>query len=352
MIDRRSFLGGAAAIGAAAAAGPARAQRASTGPVIDVHTHMFSQGWIDIVNASDNENFRLGENRALISRGQGIGRISDPMLDFEIRIRDMDAAGVDIALISLTAPSVYWGNRRENAAAARAINDDFLAAERAYDGRIRWMASLPMLNTDDALEELRRAKANGAIGVCTLTNVLGKPLTAPEFKPIWREVEAMQLPVFVHPTTSFVDGMGLAEYGLANTIGFTSETSLAFARMIYDGFFDEFESIDMIACHGGGGLPFLLARFDRMWEVSRVASTSIERPPSSYLPRIYFDSIVYDDNTLKFLVEQVGVDNVLYGSDYPFTLGDMQGLLARVDRLGVDDGRKIRGGNARRLFEL
>ena len=313
---------------------------------------MFSQGWIDVVNTSRNDNFRLGENRALISRGIGIGRISDAMLDFDIRIKDMDAAKVDIALISLTAPNVYWGTREENVKAARAINDDFLAAERKYDGRIRWMASLPLQHEADALEELRRAKSNGAIGVCTLTNINGKPLTAPEFKRIWREIEAMDLPVFVHPTTPYVDGMGLADYGLGNTIGFTSETSLAFARMIYDGFFDEFPRIKTIACHGGGGFPFLSGRFDRMWKVSRNASAKIKYPPSSYTKRIHFDSIVYDDNTFDFLVQQVGLDNVLYGSDYPFTLGDMKGLLVRVDRLDGPEADKVRSGNALKLFDL
>ena len=351
-INRRTLLGGAALGAVAAGAANVVSAQAPSAPVIDVHTHMFSQGWIDVVNSSDNENFRLGEGRTLISRGQGIGRISDSMLDFDIRIADMDEAGVDIALISLTSPSVNWGTATENAKAARAINDDFLTAERKYDGRIRWMASLPLQNEADALEELRRAKANGAIGVCTLTNILGKPLTSPEFKNIWREAEAMELPVFVHPTTPYEDGMGMGEYGLANTVGFTSETSLCFSRMVYDGFFDEFPKIKMIACHGGGAFPYLMARFDRMWEMSRIAKGNIQNPPSSYVKRIYFDSIVYDDNTFDYLVKQVGIDNLLYGSDYPFGLGDMKGLLARVDTLGGAKADQVRSGNALKIFDL
>ena len=108
-INRRHVIGGAAALTAVAATGarPAVAKTVPTAKVIDVHTHMYSQGWIDVVNSSRNDNFHLGENRALISRGIGIGRISDAMLDFDIRIKDMDAAKVDIALISLTAPNVY-----------------------------------------------------------------------------------------------------------------------------------------------------------------------------------------------------------------------------------------------------
>ena len=353
-IDRRTMIGGAAALGAlaTATATPARAQRAPSKPVIDVHTHMYSQGWMDVVNASKNDNFYLGPNRALMYRGHGIGFISDAMLDWDIRIKDMDAAGVDIALISLTAPNVYWGSKTENAKAAHAINDDFMAAGLKYDGRIRWMASLPFQDEPAALEELKRARKNGAIGICTLTNILGTVLTDPRYKRIWREIEAMDLPIFVHPTTPYDDTQQLGEYGLGNTIGFTTDTSLAFARMIYDGFFDEFPKIKMIACHGGGGFPFLMARFDRMWEISDNARMKIKQPPSTYTKRIHFDSIVYDDNTLDFLIKQVGIENVLYGSDYPFRLGDMKGLRERVDRLGGEKADIIRHDNAMKLFDL
>jgi aminocarboxymuconate-semialdehyde decarboxylase len=358
-IDRRTLLVGAGALGAAAAAGRAGAQAgrasASQAKVIDVHTHMFSPAWMAAVRAADDPDFRLGEGAqdgALIYRGSGIGRIVPPMLDFDIRIKAMDEAKVDVALISLTAPNVYWGTRAQSAAAARGINDDFAAAERKYDGRIRWFASLPFGNADDAIAELRRAKSNGAIGVCTLTNILGKPLTSPEYRPIWREIEAMRLPVFVHPTSPYVDGMGLSEYGLGNTIGFTSDTSLCFARLILDGALDELPNLQWIACHGGGAFPYLAARFDIMWERTGGAGRKIESPPSSYMRRLWFDSIVYDQKTLGFLIDQVGHDRVLYGSDYPFSIGDMKGVLARVDALPAEQRDALRSGNASRLFDL
>jgi aminocarboxymuconate-semialdehyde decarboxylase len=341
-IDRRTLLTGAGALGVAALAGRAEAQPARAAvraKVIDVHTHMYSQGWVKAVGDAADPNFRIGENNALIYRGGGIGRMTPPMLDWDLRIKDMDDAKVDVGLISLTAPNVYWGTRAQSAAAARSINDDFAAAQKKYDGRIRWFASLPFQHADDALAELRRAKANGAIGVCTLTNILGTPLTAPEYRQIFRECAAMQMPVFVHPTTPFTDGMGLADFGLGNTIGFTSDTSLCFA------------SLQLIACHGGGAFPYLAARFDIMWERTTSARKN-KAPPSTYLSRLWYDSIVYDQPTLDFLVERVGVDRVLYGSDYPFSIGDMKGVLARVDALPGEQRDAVRSGNAERLFDL
>jgi aminocarboxymuconate-semialdehyde decarboxylase len=353
-IDRRALLTGAGALGVAALAGRAEAQPARAAvraKVIDVHTHMYSQGWVKAVGDAADPNFRIGENNALIYRGGGIGRMTPPMLDWDLRIKDMDDAKVDVGLISLTAPNVYWGTRAQSAAAARSINDDFATAQKKYDGRIRWFASLPFQHADDALAELRRAKANGAIGVCTLTNILGTPLTAPEYRQIFRECAAMQMPVFVHPTTPFTDGMGLADFGLGNTIGFTSDTSLCFAKLILDGVLDELPSLQLIACHGGGAFPYLAARFDIMWERTTSARKN-KAPPSTYLSRLWYDSIVYDQPTLDFLVERVGVDRVLYGSDYPFSIGDMKGVLARVDALPGEQRDAVRSGNAERLFDL
>jgi aminocarboxymuconate-semialdehyde decarboxylase len=312
------------------------------------------RGWMARVDEANDPDFQLGdgEARALIYRGLAMGAVVPAMLDYEERIRAMDEAGVDIALISLTAPNVYWGDRRQSAAAARAINDDFRSAENEHDGRIRWFASLPWQYAEEALEELRRAKGNGAIGVCMLTNILGTPLTAPQYRAIWREIEAMEMPVFIHPTLPYVDGMGLQEYGLGNTIGFTSETSLCFVRMILDGFMDEFPNLKLIACHGGGAFPYLAARFDRMWEIQSPGGRANERPPSTYMSQFYYDSIVYDGQTLDFLIERVGADRVMYGSDYPFRLGDMKGILDRVDALSPETRDAVRGGNALELFDL
>jgi aminocarboxymuconate-semialdehyde decarboxylase len=246
---------------------------------------------------------------------------------------------------------VYWGTRAQSVAAARSINDDFLAAQRKYDGRIRWFASLPLQYESEALAELRRAKDNGAIGVCTLTNILGTALTEPKYRAIWRECAAMQLPVFVHPTTPFTDGMGLADFGLGNTIGFTSDTSLCFAKLILEGVLDEIPTLQLIACHGGGAFPYLAARFDIMWQRT-ISARKNQAPPSTYLNRLWYDSIVYDQQTLDFLVERVGSDRVLYGSDYPFSIGDMKGVLARVDALPAQQRDAVRSGNAERLFDL
>lgn len=360
-IDRRSLIrAGSAGLAAAAIPFPALGADADTPsapasrvPVIDVHTHMYTEGWLARIRENPDESIRLvqGKNGEEIDyRGARIARISDEMLDWDRRIRNMDEAGVDVAIVSLTAPNVYVARKALSVTLAQQVNDDFAAQQSRFPTRIRWFASLPWQHPAEALKELERVQATGASGVCMLTNILGTPLTDPAFAPIWEAVEASGLPVFIHPTTPFVDGMGLNEFGLANTIGFTTETSLCFARMFLHGMLDKYPGLKLIASHGGGALPYLIARFDRMWERGSTPPKS-KAPPSGYLDKVWYDSIVYDRQTLAFLVEQVGSDRILYGSDYPFLIGDMKGMLARVDALPPTVRDMIRAENTRALFK-
>jgi len=357
MMDRRQWI---AAAGATAALGVATAaQRNDTDaasarvPVIDIHTHMYTRRWLEALKASGDADTVVvpGTPESIAYRGVNYAILAANMFDWEQRIAQMDEAGVDIAVISLTAPNVYWGTTRQSAAAARIVNDEYAEAQARWPQRLRWFASLPWDDADLAIAELHRAIDAGAVGVCMLTNIKGQALIEPKFAPVWAEIDRIDVPVFIHPTTPFVDGFGLGDYGMANSIGFTTDTTTCFAKFLLSGFFERYPRVRPIASHGGGTLPFLMGRFDRMWEIS-TSRRDISRPPSNYLRRIYFDSIVYDQPTLEYLVATVGADRVLYGSDYPFRLGDMRGILARVDALPSGQRDAVRGLNAARELKL
>src|SRR6267142_2322176 len=204
-----------------------------------------------------------------------------------------------------------------------------------------------------ALEELRRACDAGAVGVMVLANIAGKALTDPAFANIWKEIDRRALPVLVHPSAPPGSAeLGLHEFQLTAPIGFTFDTSLAVARCIYDGFFDRFPNLKLIAAHGGGALPYLVGRLDICWRNIPAASAKTRQPPSEYMRRVYVDSVVFQQSVLNLAVEVCGEDNVLYGSDYPHTIGDMPGCLSRVDALPGATRDKGRGANARRIFRL
>jgi len=275
------------------------------------------------------------------------------MFDWEARIANMDKARVDIAVTSLTCPNAFWGSAEVSLKAARIMNDDMARAQKTWPDRIRWFASLPWQHEALALLELNRACDAGAVGVMVLANIDGKALTDPAFAHIWQEIDRRGLPVLVHPSAPPGSReLGLHEFQLTAPIGFTFDTSLAVARCIYDGFLDRYPRLKLIAAHGGGALPYLTGRLDICWHNIPAASSKTRQPPSEYMHRIFVDSVVFQQGVLNLAVEVCGADNVLYGSDYPHTIGDMPGCLSRVDALPSATRDKVRGENARRIFRL
>ena len=142
------------------------------------------------------------------------------------------------------------------------------------------------------------------------------------------------------------------KYNLIASVGFMFDTSLAVSRMIFDGFFDRYPNLKIIAAHGGGALPYLAGRLDICFENMPACRERISSPPRSYLKRIYYDSVVFQQESLELAIMVGGEDKVLYGSDYPHNIGDMKGCLARVDALPPAQRDAVRGGNALRIFKL
>jgi aminocarboxymuconate-semialdehyde decarboxylase len=324
---------------------------------IDMHTHMLSDAWVDAIKQHGGPHYSIGSVRggqqAVHLDGAPFMTLMPGMFDYGLRIRAMDAARVDVSIVTLTCPNVCWGGRAVSLGAARAMNESMFDAQVAHAGRIRWMASLPWQYPEDAVAELKRAQAAGAVGVVTLANIAGEPLTSPKFAPVWAAIEASGLPAWIHPTAPpGADAMDMTAYNLIANIGFMFDTTLALTRMIYDGFFDRYPSLKLIAGHAGGTLPFLAGRLDQCYNNMPASRVNISQPPSAYLRHIYYDAVVYSPEALELCIAVAGADRVMYGSDYPHNIGDMAGCLARVDALPAGQRDGVRGGNAQRIFNL
>lgn len=322
------------------------------GVIVDVHTHMVSEGYLDLLRAHGGPEYTFrtlpGGGEVIDKDGAAFFTLLPAMWDYDRRIRDMDAAGVDVAVLSLTSPNAAFGDADANLTAARMMNDAFAEARRAHPDRLRWFASLPWLEPEAAVAELARAVAMGASGVMAIATVAGRALTDPMFAPVWRAIDAAGVPVFLHPTVpAGARALGLAEYNLSPPIGFVFDTTLALARMLYDGFFARYPRIQVIAAHGGGTLPFLIGRLDTCHAHIPACAAGTDKPPSAWLDRIHLDSVVFTDGALRLCIETVGPDRVLFGSDYPHNIGDMAGCLARLNASGIDHP-----ATARRLFAL
>jgi len=326
-------------------------------PVIDVHTHCLTEAWFDLLQKHGGPRYTVkavtGGLRAIHLDGAPFMTPVPPMFDYGLRLRTMDECGVDVCVVSLTCPNCYWGGPEISLQAARIMNDDMAAARTAHPDRLRWFASLPWQYSAAALAELERAVAAGASGVMVLANIGGKPLTDPEFAAVWTAIDAKALPVLVHPTAPpGVGDMDMQRFQLTASIGFTFDTSLAVARMIYDGFFDRYRKLNIIAAHGGGALPYLVARMDQCWDNIPACREKLAVRPSEVMPRICADAVVFAPEVLDLALGSFGADNVLYGSDYPHTIGDMPGCLRRVNALAPQVRDKVRGQNARRIFRF
>jgi aminocarboxymuconate-semialdehyde decarboxylase len=324
--------------------------------VIDVHTHMFTTKWLELLKTEGgmyNIKTRPDGQKEIF---RGDTPVVLPQLghfDYDLRIKHMDAAGIDISIVSLTCPNVYWGNEDVSCRAARESNDNMAQAQATYPDRIRWFTSLPWEYPQRALEELERTCTNGAAGVMVLANIAGRSLTDPLFAPVWAEIDRRGLPVLVHPTDPpGVDLMDMTKFDLSWSVGFMFDTTLAFARMIFEGFFDRYPNLKMIVSHGGGTLPYLVGRFEKGDEVELAVRRQMKRKPTDYLRHIYYDCITYDAGALRYIISVVGADHVMFGTDWPHWVHDTKGSFANTAALPQDQCDALRSGNARRVFGL
>jgi len=294
-----------------------------------------------------------GTRPAISKNGAIFMHVFDEMLDFDLRIKNLDKAKVDISIMSLTTPSTLFGDRNDSVTIARMMNDRFSQAQKAYPDRLRWYATLPWQYPEDSIAELERAIGLGAVGVVVIGNIDGDHLTDPKFAPIWAAIDKRGLPVQIHPTIPPGGSeMDFEKWHLGVSNGFIFDTTLILSRMIMSGFFDTYPNLKIIGLHGGGTIPFLIGRLDRIWETVPTSREFISAPPSAYLSRFYVDAVVYRIQALELTVAEMGSDNVLYGSDYPHNIGDMAGVLNRVNMLSPAIRDKICGLNAMKLFKL
>lgn len=326
-------------------------------PIIDIHTHMFGDAWLDMLKKHGGptyESKHMPDDRDyLVEKGSPACAFEVEAFDYAARVKQMDKHGIDIAVVSLTSPNVHWGTPEISAETARLSNDEMAAGQTAYPDRIRWFASIPWEHPDLALAELERAVGIGAAGVMVIANINGRHLIDPLFEPVWAELDRRALPVLLHPTAPF--GAKEAEFGIERILmpgaGFMYDTTLAVSRMAVDGFFDRYTDVKIIVSHGGGYLPFIAGRLDVFFQVETLVKMKVKTLPSEYLERLYYDAIVYDPGALDLVIDLAGPDKVLFGTDLPMP-ADVPKLYEIIDRLPADQRDAVKGGNAQRIFNL
>lgn len=328
--------------------------------VIDVHAHAVpsSLSAADTVGNWHGLPVARTEKQLLkVSPAGGPDRISPwshAAENVARRIEDMDATGVDYQVLSLL-PSLWWFDDRvlDTVSAARQSNDDFVAVAQEHPDRFRVFAHLPLHDPQAAIAELERAMASGVVvGAAVPTHVNGRNWDDQELFGVLEAADRLGALLFFHPAAIRLK-KDVPNYHLSNLIGNPTETTISIASLIFGGVLERLPSVRMVFAHGGGYACFAIGRFDHGKRV-RKENADLPALPSAYLPRMYFDTIVHSDAILRYLVDTVGADRVVLGSDYPADMGPADPVAVVRDNplLTEDEMRAILGGNMASLLGL
>jgi aminocarboxymuconate-semialdehyde decarboxylase len=283
--------------------------------------------------------------------------IAESLTDPAARLEHMDRMGVGIqGLATFVSEYFYWAPAASAAESARIQNDNLAAAVAAHPDRFAPLgATVPLQDVDLAIAEMDRVVDDlGFKGLQIGGTVDGHNLDETRFRPFWAAVEAKGIPVILHPN-GYPESHRFDDYFLVNCIGNPLETMVAATRMIFSGLFEEHPGIELVLLHGGGYLPFYSSRADHTWEVRPETRVRIpDQPPSHYMRRLYYDTMVFQPLYLRHLIEIVGVDRVMLGTDFPFDMAetDPLGLIAATEGISDDQRAAMSGGNATRIFRL
>ena len=292
---------------------------------IDIHAHLMPQCLWQTV-AAGNAWYGIRHEP-----GDGLGAVVNqekriaitPKLRFtpEERLKDMDEQGVDVQVVSIHTPFFsYHLDAAQGRQLARDVNDEIAAMTRQWPQRFAGLATLPVQDVGAAVDELDRAvHVLGLKGVELDTVVHGHTWDEPHFLPFFKAAEAMGAVLFFHPQPQ--DNLLLQRtdrYGLSNSIGVIVEDALIVATLIFGGILDACPDLKVCIAHGGGPACFGMGRMDRGWQVRSEARRHILKPPGTYQRRLYYDCITDSEMALRFLLDQVGADRVVLGSDWPF----------------------------------
>ena len=237
----------------------------------------------------------------------------------EQRIADMDSLGVDIQVVS-TSPGFYQYHQEPavTAAIARDCNDEIRQMTLDYPQRLAGLAILPMQDTPAAVAELERAVQQlGFQGAMIGDQVNGKTFDEPEFRPIWKAAEEMGALIFIHQGGQTLGSERQPRYHIRNTIGNLADRTVTFAAFAFGGIMDQFPDLKICLAHGGGYACFGAGRMDRGWQVRSEARVNIHQPPRNYLSRFYYDCLTHSEPALRMLIDSVGIDRVVLGTDWP-----------------------------------
>ncbi|MEB0012947.1 amidohydrolase family protein [Glaciimonas sp. Gout2] len=372
MVASHSHAGHQASSGTPARAQPGRHQHSAPetilaagrgkSPTIDVHCHVMVpqvELILDIEAPVEKQAAAMalleGQGRPSTEYNQRMFRELEPKMTLpEVRLKDMDSMGVDVQILSPSPTQYYyWAAPSLAEKIVRMQNETVANLCRLHPERFAGLGTVSLQHPELAVAQLEYAmRVLGLKGVEISTQVNGLELSDPAFECFWAAAERLGAVVFLHPLGCSL-GQRIGHFYLSNMIGQPVETATALALLMFSGVMDRYPDLKLLAAHGGGFLPFYAGRFDHGYKV-RPEAQGMKYSPSDYLRRIHYDSLVYEPAALRYLIDKVGLERIVIGTDYPFDMGhyDVSPYVMAVPGLDEAEQKAILGGNAARLFGL
>jgi len=326
---------------------------------IDVHHHYVPRLLIEEAkrhgNALGVAVTEVAGSYAFSFAGSKPHRLQPAILDVEQRLEIMDQGGVALAALEANTNSLgYRLSGAQGEAWSKLYNECVNELVAARPERFFGMAAVPMQDPPRAAAVLVDAVSRlGYRGAFIGTNVEGRYYNTQDFDPFWAKAQELDVLLVIHPE-HIAGAERMTEFGLNAVCGNPADSTLCLGYMLYSGVFDRFPNLKVCALHGGGFLPYHLGRFDKEFETGKaVRPAQAAKPPSAYLKNLYFDTLVYELDTLEYLKAKVGAHHLMLGTDYPYKLGDwMAAEKIRALKCSETEKEAILEGNARRLLRL
>ena len=339
-----------------------RASRASSdheNVTVDIHCHIYTPAADDVVADSEvmgPEDMFTFANQATrdVNKAQ-METINSKLTSIEERLKDMDSMDIDIQALSPAPPQYYYNAEPElGLLSSQIINNRIAEIVSEYPDRFVGLGTVPMQEPRLAVAELERMiNELGMRGVEICTNVAGEELSTDRFRNFFAKAEELDAVIFMHPN-GFSEGRRLADHYLINVIGNPLDSTVAVSHLIFGGVLDDYPGLKICVAHGGGFLSAYSGRMDHAHGARKDCRRCIKHPPTTYLKRLYFDTVVFTHHQLEYLVNLYGADHILLGTDYPYDMGMQDPVRFVESSTNLDQKQKvaIAGGNAAQLLKI
>ncbi len=325
-------------------------------PIIDFHNHYYPPRYLKALQSGESAvQVTFNDQGHALIHYPGDYNIAVPgQIDLNVRRKMLDDHGIDMQVYTLTTPGTHVETPVTAARLASMVNDEFAEGIAAHPGRFTALATLPLNDPAASVKELDRAirqlKFRGAM---LFSNVNHVALADERFYPLYELANDLEAVLYIHPTHPLgVEAM--TDFWLMPLVGFLFDTTLAASKLVFTGVPERFPKIKWVLTHLGGAIPYLAERLDRGYRAFKECRVNIQRPPSEYLKKFYYDTVNFNPDALKLAIAFAGADHLLAGSDYAHQIGSPRLMLESLRALDISEADRaaILGGNAARLLRL